>query len=95
MHKVAEVYFYDPDLTHECHVFVCEKWEGEPADSDEMISPHWYRPEEVPFERMGQADPLWIPRVLKGERIRAKFYFDENNRMLNPTVQLVTSEEVF
>ncbi|MDP2874377.1 MAG: 8-oxo-dGTP diphosphatase [bacterium] len=93
--KVGEVYFHDPDLIHECHVFVCEQWEGEPVDTDEMVLPHWYRLEEIPFERMGQADPLWIPRVLNGERIRAKFYFDEDNRMFNPTVQLITSEEAF
>lgn len=66
MRKVAEVYFYDPDLTHECHVFVCEQWQGEPANSDEMVLPHWYRLDEIPFERMGQADALWIPRVLGG-----------------------------
>lgn len=95
IHKVAEVHFYDPDLTHECHVFVCERWEQEPKDTDEMISPHWYRPNEIPFERMGVADPLWIPRVLNGERIRATFHYDNSNRMFNPVIQLLTSEDVF
>lgn len=95
MHKVAEVYFYDPGLTHECHVFVCEQWEQEPRDTDEMIFPHWYRLDEVPFERMGQADPLWIPPVLRGERIRATFHYDENNIMFNHVIQLLTPEETF
>lgn len=96
MAKVAEVYFYDPGLTHECHVFVCERWKGEPGDTDEMVSPRWYRLDEIPFERMGQADSLWIlPVLLNEERVRATFHYDENNIMFNPVIQLLTPEETF
>lgn len=93
--KVAEVRYHDPGLTHECHVFICDQWEGEPKHTEEMVSPTWYRPDEIPFERMDQADPLWILPVLRGERIRANFFYDENDRMFNSTIQALTPEERF
>jgi len=92
--KVAEVFFHDPGLTHECHVFVCNQWEGEPTETEEML-PDWYPVEEIPFERMGQADSLWIPPVLRGRRVRASFYYTEENEMFDPSVEPLGEGEEF
>ena len=60
------------------HVFLARQWEGEPAESAEM-RPAWYRVSEIPFETMWQDDPHWLPLILRGKRIRARFTFQADN----------------
>ncbi|MBU1104667.1 8-oxo-dGTP diphosphatase [Candidatus Parcubacteria bacterium] len=78
MKKFGEVFFYDPDLTHECHVFVVTSWEGEPCETEEM-KPSWYRVEDVPYQMMGQADKFWLPSILEGKKICASFYYEDSD----------------
>jgi len=70
------------------HVFLARQWEGEPAESAEM-RPAWYRVSEIPFETMWQDDPHWLPLILRGKRIRARFTFQADNE----TVDQVEIEE--
>lgn len=86
--KHAEIRFYDPELTHECHVYVINEWEGEVVETEEM-RPEWHAINAIPFDRMGQADPLWIPQVLQGKRVKAEFFYDAENIMHETTVEEV------
>jgi len=94
LRKVAEVAFCDPGIVHECHVYLTEEWEGCPTETEEML-PHWYRLDALPFHEMGQADPLWVPFVLNGERLRASFCYDENNRMFEKAIIFLGEGEDF
>ena len=60
-----------------------------------MASPEWYTVEEIPFERMGKADPLWIVPVLSGDRLRASFHYDEDTQMYGNSVVNLEPEEGF
>jgi len=60
------------------HAFLATRWEGEPAESREMV-PAWFAFDEIPYDRMWQDDPHWLPRVLAGERLRGRFVFAEDN----------------
>lgn len=60
----------------QCHVFVADQWAGEPSESDEM-KPAWYPMNLLPFESMWVDDPHWVPLVLQGKKINAKFLFDD------------------
>jgi 8-oxo-dGTP diphosphatase len=60
------------DMTVE--VFIAGDWSGEPAESDE-IRPEWFPVTALPFDRMWDDGKQWLPRVLAGERLRAKFSY--------------------
>jgi len=42
----------------------------------------WFKINELPFERMWDDDPHWLPRVLAGEFMKMKFYFDSQGKLL-------------
>ncbi len=69
-----------PEWDQECHVFMVSEWEGEPVESEEM-SPEWYSKDNLPLEKMWESDLYWLRDVLNGDRIRARFGFDENRMM--------------
>lgn len=59
------------------HVYIVKKWNGEPTESDE-VKPMWFDTSSIPFEKMMPDDIYWLPQVLEGKKIDAKFEFDEN-----------------
>jgi 8-oxo-dGTP pyrophosphatase MutT (NUDIX family) len=80
LEKVAIMHFSfqnKPEWEQECHVFFTKKWEGEPTESEEM-KPEWIKQSEIPYDRMWEDDKHWLPRALKGEKIRARWVFTEN-----------------
>lgn len=100
---VAEVTFefpYRPAWSQVVHAFLVERWSGLPLESDEIV-PRWFRRDEVPYDQMWQDSRLWLPRVLAGEGIRARFaYGPHNESLVEASVALAqldarsTSEEV-
>lgn len=67
-----------PDWDQVVHVFLARQWQGEPVESNEM-KPAWYQVGEIPFDSMWQDDSHWLPRVLAGQRVRARFTFGADN----------------
>jgi 8-oxo-dGTP pyrophosphatase MutT (NUDIX family) len=82
--KVGEFAFFFPHIPPEkgwdnmMHVFLVEKWEGEPRESREM-RPGWFPFGKIPYNRMWQDDFHWLPLVLKGKNLKASFVFAEDN----------------
>jgi 8-oxo-dGTP diphosphatase len=58
-------------------IFTCDDWAGEPAESEE-VRPEWFPVADLPFDRMWDDAPYWLPRVLAGERVRATFSYAED-----------------
>ena len=54
------------------YAFVLSDFRGADAPSAEA-DPFWCRMDEIPYDEMWENDRIWLPRVLKGERIRADF----------------------
>jgi 8-oxo-dGTP pyrophosphatase MutT (NUDIX family) len=71
-----------PDWSQVVHVFLATEWDGDPVESREMI-PAWFASADIPFEQMWQDVYHWLPRVLAGERIRARFTFQEDNETVD------------
>lgn len=91
LEKVAEITFTFPENPDEdwdqlVHVYLTRSWEGEITESDEM-KPRWFPIDEIPYNAMWSADRLWLPEILKGEEIRARFSFDENQQVLEHEIR--------
>jgi len=81
--KLAEVatlkFYFEDDPTDPlqniiCHVYVCNEWEGEPSESEEM-APRWFGLRAIPYSEMWPDDEFWLPQVLAGEYVEAEFLF--------------------
>ena len=71
-------------------VFVSERWEGKPAESEEM-APEWFALDKIPYEKMWVDDTFWLPQVLAGKTINAAFHFsNDGSEILNQKIDIVT-----
>jgi 8-oxo-dGTP diphosphatase len=78
-----------PAWEQEVHVFIVQKWQGIPAESEEM-RPMWYHLSSIPYEQMWDDTRYWLPHILAGERIRAIFTFKkDNNTVKDFTLQIL------
>lgn len=93
LEKTAELSFYFPHNTawdQMVHVYFTEVWSGEPSESEEM-NPQWFSVDGLPFHDMWPDDPFWLPEVITGNKIKARFIFGEGDRILDKEVHVVQS----
>ncbi len=80
MIQVATIDFSFKDNSEwnqQVHVFLTEKWEGEPVETEEM-NPEWYSFDSLPYDKMWIDDIHWLPLVLEGKKIKANFKFNKS-----------------
>lgn len=66
-----------PDWNQTVTVFSTKKWQGEPAESEEM-KPQWFKFANIPYEKMWWDDKFWLPKLIDGKRFVGKFVFGED-----------------
>ena len=76
------VFPFEPAFDHLVHVFTTDAWCGEPQETAEM-APEWTALDRLPFHRMWADDPHWLPLVLDGRRVEARFTFASDNESLS------------
>lgn len=86
LRKMAEIDFHWPTVPEQkwdqrVHVFFIENWDGEPVETDEM-KPLWTPLNEIPFEKMWNDDKHWLPLLLKGDQLKAKFVFADDKETI-------------
>jgi len=93
-HKQAEIVF---DEKHKevrevllVHVFLADKWQGEPIESEEM-APKWFPIDKIPLNEMWDDDKYWLKRVLSGEKLKCKFVMDDSDRVAEKTLDTVNN----
>jgi mutator protein MutT len=82
---IHDFVFPDGQSDMQAHAFVCTKWEGEPAESEEM-APRWFDINKIPYKDMWQDDEYWLPQVLAGRKLHTRFTFDADDNMLTHQV---------
>jgi len=77
------VFFFPsrPEFDHDVSVFRAVRWRGALCESDEM-RPEWFPIEGIPYHRMWQDDGHWLPLVLAGASVEAKFTFADDNETI-------------
>ncbi|WP_353809451.1 8-oxo-dGTP diphosphatase [Agromyces sp. SYSU T00194] len=60
--------------SQESDVFVTERFDGVPGESDELV-PAWYPVARLPLGEMWDDARFWLPGVLAGGRVRRAFRF--------------------
>lgn len=75
--KMGRVVFLYPNTT---------KWNGEPSESDE-IYPDFFSINDLPFDRMFVDNPYWVPHVLAGKTVEARFIYDENHQIQESRIE--------
>ena len=92
LEKVAVFDFYFPEHKKEnnqqVHLFLIRDWEGEPEETEEM-RPQWFEKEIIPYDEMWDDDKYWMPHVLEGKKLKAKFFFDEQDKVTEHEINLV------
>jgi len=69
---------YRPSWSQVSDVFVCRRWQGDPSGSDEL-EPRWIPVDAVPYDAMWDDARHWLPGVLAGGNVRARFTFAEDD----------------
>jgi 8-oxo-dGTP diphosphatase len=70
-----------PEWNQTVHAFLANVWQGKPRESREM-APAWFAVDAIPFERMWQDNAHWLPMVLAGEQIRARYVYAADNESI-------------
>lgn len=70
------------------HAYLCDEWHGEPSETDEM-RPEWFNIEDIPYDNMWADDEYWLPQVLAGNKVYGEFTFDDHDRLLTHSVEIV------
>ena len=80
--QVASFYYHEPQGDWEVTVFLCNKFEGIPKESKEML-PEWFEMDNLPLNDMWENDSLWLKKVFSGNKLlKGKFWHDKNGRVI-------------
>jgi 8-oxo-dGTP pyrophosphatase MutT (NUDIX family) len=92
MEKCGEVKFIWPDgKKYLCYIFLCQKWLGEPEESEEM-APKWFKVRGVPYSKMWVTDKYWLKPILKGKKVNAWFEFKDDKTIRKHEVSICSSK---
>jgi len=68
-----------------CSVFIAHNCTGRIIETDEAI-PFWFSQYEIPYERMWEDNPLWVPKILAGFYIKGYFTYDDREIMIKSRI---------
>lgn len=97
MYKVAELSFFfphNPSFDQLVHVYFSEEWQGDMKESEEM-RPAWFPVSDIPYDKMWPDDRFWLPQVLLGNKVQARFVFNQDESIKEKRVRLLAETAFF
>ena len=88
-----DLYLKGENVTEKMHTYIATSYEGEPTESEEM-KPQWFDLDSIPYDNMFQDDILWLPEVLKGNKVKATFGFDKELNLISHDCHVVDTLEI-
>ena len=81
MTKSAIIDFHNTKSDGSCfickvHVYLIKQWQNKPQETETMINPTWFLKKQLPLSKMMPADRVWLPMVLEGKKIVARFNYE-------------------
>ncbi len=70
-----------PEWDRIVYIYLVDRWQGEPQSSRE-VDPFWVPVDEIPFGETWSDSAEWLPLILSGQRIVARFTFADDNETL-------------
>lgn len=70
------------------HIFKASEFSGKLCESEEM-RPRWFHADKIPFKKMWPDDAHWLPHVLAGKKVKAKFWFEGFDRIVRHEIRVV------
>jgi len=67
-----------PEWSQVVEIFRVNEWRGEARETVEM-KPAWFALGKIPYDRMWPDASHWLPRVLRGDNIRMRFVYGDDN----------------
>lgn len=89
--KCAELAFTFPhkeDWNQLVHVYCADAWQGEIIETEEM-NPSWFTVDTIPYASMWPDDIFWLPKVLEGKQVHARFSFAEGDVIVDQEVNVI------
>jgi mutator protein MutT len=91
--ELTFIFPHNPAFDQLVHVYLTDTWDGELSESEEM-KPRWFSIEEIPYKDMWPDDVFWLPKVIDGLFVRARFVFGEGDIILEQDVRIADMEPV-
>lgn len=88
--KITFIFPPDRNFDHESTAFLCDAWDGEPIETEEM-KPQWFAMQQIPYKDMWDSDAKWLPKVLSGKLIVATVRSTADNDIAEYEEKEVTS----
>lgn len=60
------------------YIFSTRSFTGEPTESEEC-RPQWFSLNAIPYEHMWDDDKYWYPKMINGETLHLKIYFNDQS----------------
>lgn len=70
-----------PENNNRCFVYLTRDFEGNIIETEECL-PAWFAQDKIPYGYMWEDDQLWYPEMLQGRRVKKRFYFNKDNKLL-------------
>lgn len=81
----------DPSFGHDTRIFVTDKWESEPTESEEM-RPQWFDLDKIPYDTMWSDDTYWFPYLLEDKLFDATITLNlGTEELIGHTIETVTT----